>query len=343
MTHCPTSRTAPAAGADLLASEFSALKAKMRSEGAFEPEPGHSVRQSIQALAFLGFALGFASSPSWWACAASAAFLGLFYALCAYVSHDVAHGQATRSRSAMERAFLALSLAQGLSLQWWRRKHSQHHAHTNAYRSGGVPEAADGDIDTLPLLCWSPKLLGPSPPLSLRLWLRVQRFALWPLMPILRLQWIWHSLRKGSRAERVLIGMHLAILGCALARISPHGAAGAAAAVLGANALSGAMLCSFFLFGHSGMLVRDEAEPLGEFREQARTTRNFSPNRFATWLSGGLNYQIEHHLFPSLPRSRLPKIAPAVRDLAERHGEPYGADSLLESYARVHKSLDIRA
>ena len=59
---------------------------------------------------------------------------------------------------------------------------------------------------------------------------------------------------------------------------------------------------------------------------QLQTTANFSPNnRFLTWYLGGLNYQIEHHLFPNISHIHYPAIARIVRETAAEFGHPYNA------------------
>ena len=80
---------------------------------------------------------------------------------------------------------------------------------------------------------------------------------------------------------------------------------------------------------------------LDDFTAQIRTTRNFNTHPVITWMSGGLNYQIEHHLFPAVPRSKLPMISPYVRELAKQSGEVYNQDSIRASYKEVFKSLKV--
>jgi len=48
-------------------------------------------------------------------------------------------------------------------------------------------------------------------------------------------------------------------------------------------------------------------------------------SKFVTWFTGGLNYQVEHHLFPNICHVHYPKIAPIVRQTAEEYGIPYQA------------------
>jgi linoleoyl-CoA desaturase len=64
--------------------------------------------------------------------------------------------------------------------------------------------------------------------------------------------------------------------------------------------------------------------PYSFAEHQIRTTRNFAnENRLFSWYAGGLNYQIEHHLFPHICHIHYRKIAPIVRKTAEEFGLPY--------------------
>jgi len=56
---------------------------------------------------------------------------------------------------------------------------------------------------------------------------------------------------------------------------------------------------------------------------QLHGTKNIDPSIWMDWLAGGLNYQIEHHLFPSIPRHRLSKLKPIVENFCKEHQLPY--------------------
>ncbi len=70
---------------------------------------------------------------------------------------------------------------------------------------------------------------------------------------------------------------------------------------------------------------------------QMRTTKNFATNnRFINWWTGGLNFQVEHHLFPSICHVHYPKIAPIVKRTAEEHGVPYKEHQTFGEALRSH-------
>lgn len=68
------------------------------------------------------------------------------------------------------------------------------------------------------------------------------------------------------------------------------------------------------LDGRNGVSFADNAAILENYPSlQLYTTRNMRPGLFIDWLWGGLNYQVEHHLFPTMPRHNLSKVSPRSR------------------------------
>ncbi|KAK7113757.1 hypothetical protein V1264_012987 [Littorina saxatilis] len=72
---------------------------------------------------------------------------------------------------------------------------------------------------------------------------------------------------------------------------------------------------------------------------QLKATCNVDPSFFNNWFSGHLNFQIEHHLFPTMPRHNLAKVAPLVRSLCKKHGIEYQSKSLLTAFSDIVGSL----
>jgi fatty acid desaturase len=80
-------------------------------------------------------------------------------------------------------------------------------------------------------------------------------------------------------------------------------------------------------------------EKLDFFAKQVRTSRNISGGVWASALMGGLNYQVEHHLFPNMPRPFLAKTRDIVRVHCQSVGVPYTETSLRAGYAAVIKHM----
>jgi fatty acid desaturase len=69
-------------------------------------------------------------------------------------------------------------------------------------------------------------------------------------------------------------------------------------------------------------------------------SRNVRGGRLTDWFMGGLNYQVEHHLFPSMARPHLRRVQPIVREFCATRGIPYTETSLLQSYGIVIRYLN---
>ena len=90
-----------------------------------------------------------------------------------------------------------------------------------------------------------------------------------------------------------------------------------------------------FAPNHKGMPLVPKGMKLDFLRRQVVMSRNIRGNRFIDVLLGGLNYQIEHHLFPSMPRPHLRRAAPIIKGYCTDHDVPYTQTTLLNSYAIV--------
>jgi fatty acid desaturase len=100
-------------------------------------------------------------------------------------------------------------------------------------------------------------------------------------------------------------------------------------------AVFGLYMGATFAPNHKGMPVIARDAKLDFFSKQVRTSRNIAGGWWATWLMGGLNYQVEHHLFPSMPRPHLAKARRIVQEQCKRLAVPYTETSLWRSYGIV--------
>jgi fatty acid desaturase len=104
--------------------------------------------------------------------------------------------------------------------------------------------------------------------------------------------------------------------------------------------LFGLYLGSSFAPNHKGMPILDAADRSDFLRRQALTSRNVRGGRLTDFALGGLNYQIEHHLFPSMPRPSLRHAQEPVRAFCEQHGITYHETGLVDSYVQVLRHLN---
>jgi fatty acid desaturase len=94
-----------------------------------------------------------------------------------------------------------------------------------------------------------------------------------------------------------------------------------------------------FAPNHKGMPVLTASEESDYLRRQVLTSRNVRGGWLTDFVLGGLNYQIEHHLFPSMPRPSLARAQPLIRTFCQQHGIAYLNTSLLRSYAQALRHL----
>jgi fatty acid desaturase len=138
-------------------------------------------------------------------------------------------------------------------------------------------------------------------------------------------------LRRYRRTELALLGTHAALyLVTLLLVLSPEKAL---AFIVVQQATWGVYMGCSFAPNHKGMPRVAAGDRLDFLRRQVITTRNVRGGWFTDTLLGGLNYQIEHHLFPSMPRANLRRAQPIVRAHCREHAVSYTEVGLLESYA----------
>jgi fatty acid desaturase len=94
-----------------------------------------------------------------------------------------------------------------------------------------------------------------------------------------------------------------------------------------------------FAPNHKGMPIIESATVAGFARRQVVTARNVRGGWFTTFMLGGLNYQIEHHLFESMPRSNLRRVQGVVRDFCVATDLGYREESFVESFRQIVRHL----
>src|SRR5204863_3185575 len=101
------------------------------------------------------------------------------------------------------------------------------------------------------------------------------------------------------------------------------------------QAVWGIYMGSTFAPNHKGMPIIAPGENLDFLRRQVLTSRNVRGGWLTDFALGGLNYQIEHHLFPSMPRPSLRRAQQPVRAFCDARGVAYRETGLLASYGQA--------
>jgi fatty acid desaturase len=103
------------------------------------------------------------------------------------------------------------------------------------------------------------------------------------------------------------------------------------------QAFFGLFLGSVFVSNHTGMPILEKEEQMDFLHRQVLTARNIIPNPLIDFWYGGLNYQIEHHLFPKMPRNKLKEARLIVKSFCEMHSIAYAETTFSETYRDIHE------
>ncbi|MER5437590.1 acyl-CoA desaturase [Streptomyces sp. NPDC002790] len=319
-------------------SEFTPLLRAIKGQGLLERRTGWYVRTIVvNALCLGAVVTGMALlGGSWWVLAL-APVLAMLCARTAFVGHDAGHAQITGNRSVSRLIGLVHgNLLLGMSYSWWNDKHNRHHANPNHIEK-------DPDVAADVLVFTSKQAATRA---GFRGWLT--RHQAWLFFPLTLLEGIalkvsgFQDLRRQSGRERLVEGAFLIahVVGylTLLLTTMPIGHALVFAALH--QALFGLHLGMAFAPNHKGMEMPDpDGDKWGHLRRQVLTSRNIKGGPLTDWFLGGLNYQIEHHLFPSMPRPHLRLAQPMVKAHCRGLGIPFVETGLVDSYRQALRHM----
>jgi len=262
----------------------------------------------------------------------NAVFMAFAFSQIGFLAHDIGHRQVFRTNRNTElSAFVIGNMLLGWSWSWWIDKHNRHHGHPNSLDS-------DPDI-AIPLLAFTEEEAR-SRRGFLRFMVKYQAYFVLPLELLGWLTFLIFSIRflferkaKYPLTEALLMVFHYVLyFGLLFSRLS---IGQAILFFIVQRALFGLYLGSVAAPNHKGMLVLDKDSQLDFLRQQVLTSRNVKAHPLTDFWYGGLNYQIEHHLFPTMPRNRLKEAQHIVKAYCEQHSIPYHETGVLQSYREI--------
>jgi fatty acid desaturase len=318
------------------ASDYAALLNEVRAAGLLE-RSGVSYAPRMLGLGVM-IAVGITGfvwlGPSWWQLGV-AAYFAVVFAQLGFLGHDAGHQQMFRAKRWNDWCGVVLAnLGVGLSYGWWVDKHNRHHRH---------PNDLDRDPDVRRnALAWSAEQADDQRGLF-RFVATHQAAFFFPLL--IFEAWNLHvgSVRmlivrpRGRAFEVALLFAH--VTGCLTLLLLVLSPLKALAFVAVQQSLLGIYLGCSFAPNHKGMPNLDEVAAPDFLRRQVLTSRDVTGGRVVSWVFGGLNYQIEHHLFPSMPSRNLHRSQPLVKSFCAARGVAYCETSLLDSYAKALRYL----
>ncbi|MFC7550233.1 fatty acid desaturase family protein [Plantactinospora sp. GCM10030261] len=320
-------------------SDYANLSRLVRAAGLLGRRRGYyAVRIGLVVGSFAGLcALFVRLGESWWQLGIAVA-LAVVFAQAGFIGHDAGHRQIASSRRGNDLIGIVHgNLLTGLSYGWWVDKHNRHHAHPNT-------EGKDPDITVAPLAFTADQAHHQR---GLRaLLVRYQAYLFFPLLLLEGLHLHLNSVKAVLGPRRIarrpveagLLALHLGgYLTAVFLVLNP---VQAVAFILVNQGVLGLYLGCSFAPNHKGMPILDADDNVDYLRRQVLTSRNVRGGRFIDIMLGGLNYQIEHHLFPSMPCPNLRRAQPLIRRFCAEHEIDYSETTLGRSWAEVLRHLN---
>lgn len=264
------------------------------------------------------------------------------------VMHDAIHGSYSKNRTVNKVLSYSMNLI-GANAAVWKIQHNVlHHTYTNI-------DHADDDINTPPFLRFSPN----------RKWMKAHRYQhiyIWFFYSLSTISWIttkdfirikryWKMGLVGDQKKfqremlqvtlwKLSYYVYALIIPLIMLPISPFIVV---LAFISMHMVTGICISAVFQTAH---IMPDMAFPLmkddGKIEKdwtvhQMETTANYAPgSRVFTWLIGGLNYQVEHHLFPNICHIHYRKLSKIVKETASEFNVPYYSYSSFGSALKQH-------
>jgi fatty acid desaturase len=292
----------------------------------------------VTIFIFLGIGFGFyfiTVTDVWWLQILNAIFLSFILMQAALLSHDLSHQQIFESKK--KNKFFAVimwSLVCGLSEERWYQIHNAHHKHVNH-------DGLDPDLDAPFVFAKGHKKSTDN---RLTKYIRpYQHIIFFAILPLLYPNLMFHSIKKMLEIESkkmfielILSITHYVFFLFMVFWFLPWEIAVMFIVVSGITI--GYFMGMAFAPNHKGREVAHFDSPT-TWLDQIILTRNLYPSTFLFYFFGGLNYQIEHHLFPNISRFNYPKIHKIVKNYCYENNIQYYETTWLNSMKEIYKSL----
>lgn len=317
--------------------EYAELKQRIKQKGLLDQQPAYYTYKILFTLSLLVLSIScLVVFKHFWFQLLNAVFLAFVFAQIGFIGHDMGHRQIFRSNRWFEfGVFVTANMVLGWSWSWWVDKHNRHHGHPNE------PDV-DPDI-SIPLLAFTEQEAR-SKHGFLRFMVKYQAYLYLPLellgwltFLIFSISFLLQKKAKYPLAEAFLLTVHyLLYFGLLFSCLSVWQAILFFAIH---RAFFGLYLGSVAAPNHKGMLVSDKDSPLDFLHQQVLSSRNVRAHPVTDFWYGALNYQIEHHLFPTIPRNKLKEAQQIVKAFCQEQGIPYHETGFFQSYREIFQHL----
>lgn len=319
---------------------YAALKRLIMEKGLLEKQPGFLIYKILLTAAMWAISiLILFLTDNLWLQLLNAVYLAFVFGQFGFIAHDTGHRQGFHTTKQNDFfGIIHANLLIGMSYGWWLEKHNQHHAHPNQ-------EDMDPDI-AIPVIAFSENAALAKRGIP-RFIVKYQSFFFFPLLLFEAYSLHVGSIRfliqkktwKYRWIEILLLALHFAWYFVLI--FLAIGAWNGLIFILVHQALFGLYMASVFAPNHKGMLIVGKDETFDFLRLQVLTARNVRAHPITDFWYGGLNYQIEHHLFPSLARNQLRDAQIIIRKFCDELEISYHETSMFHSYVEILEYLHL--
>lgn len=313
--------------------DYIELKKLIKKDGLLDKQPTYYTCKLATTLGILALSVVLLFTiHNFWFQIFNAVLLAVAFAQLGFLGHDGGHRQIFHSTRKNEILTLITgNLLIGMSNGWWLAKHNQHHSHPNEVDM-------DPDID-LGVLAFSDEDVRNTKGVQ-RLLVKHQKYFFFPLLTLLGISlqkrsivYLWQKKDKHRLIEAILLTLHHVLyFGMLFLCLNPWQAV---IFLIIHQALFGVLLGSAFAPNHKGMPLLEKGCRIDFLRRQVLTSRNVHGSFLNDFWYGGLNYQVEHHLFPSMPRNNLKKAQKIVKIYCQEHSIAYYETSVIQSFREI--------
>lgn len=275
--------------------------------------------------------------------------MGFLWIQSGWIGHDSGHYQVMLTPK-LNRFVQILSgnCLAGISIAWWKRNHNAHHIAVNSLDH-------DPDLQHMPFFVVSSKFFNSITSYYYdrtlkfdsftRMLVSNQHWTFYPVMCIARLNLFAQSFFLLLSNKRVpyrymeLLGLMVFWVWYPLLVSCLPNCGERWMFILASFSVTGIQHVQFCLNHFSSDVYLGHPEGNDWFEKQTSGSLDIKCSSWMDWFHGGLQFQIEHHLFPRLPRNQLRTISPLVKDLCKKHGLPYNSASFWEANVLTIRTL----
>ena len=314
------------------------MKQLVKKHGLLEKQPVYYTCRIVLLIGLLtaGFLFLFTVHNGWLQLL-NAVYLAFVFTQIGLLSHEAGHRQ--MFHRAWKHDLVGLiggNLLIGMSYAWWLDKHNSHHSHPNEIDM-------DPDIE-IPFLEFTGKENLQEVGKFRQFLIKHQAYIFFPALMIVSIglqinscKFLLANKTKYYTLEWLLFSAHFVLYFILIFAVL--GLWSGLLFIIVHQTLTGLYLGSIFAPNHKGMPVLDKGSKTSFLRRQILTARNIYASPVTDFWYGGLNYQIEHHLFPAMPRNKLKEAQQVVKIFCQEHSIPYHETSFVQSYKEILQYL----